>query len=132
MTDRPAPVEPWTPRQVEQKLAELFNAVAQGELSMRKVLEQEADAKLEYERAHVIAAMDPNCPIPTRGGATVGERDSWIRGVVEDEFRGYEYAQLNVTMQKRYLERLERQVSIVQTMSKMVLAAYSLAGTGER
>lgn len=128
----PAVSEPWTPRQVEQKLAELYNAVAQGELAMRKLLEAEADAKLEYERAHVIAAMDPNCPIPTRGGATVGERDSWIRGVVEDEYRGLEYAQLNVSIQKKYLERLERQVSIVQTMAKMVLASYSLAGVGER
>lgn len=122
------PFEPWTPVQVERKLAELMNAVAEAEISMRKLLEVEADAKWGYERAHVIASTDPNCPIPTRGGATVGERESWIRGIVQDEFQGLEYAQLNVTIQKRYIARLEQQCSLVQTMSKHVLAAYHVAG----
>jgi hypothetical protein len=120
--------EPWTPVQVETKLAELMNEVAQAELAMRRLLEQEADAKLEYERAHVIAATDPRCPVPSRGGATVGERDSWIRGMVEDEYRGLEYSQLNVTIQKRYIERLSQQASLCQTMSKHVLAAYAISG----
>lgn len=130
MTEQNVHYEPWTPVMVERKLAELFNQVAQAEIEMRKLLENEAEAKLEYERAHVIAAMDPNCPIPVRGGSTVGERDSWIRGCVEDEYRGLEYAELNVTIQKRYIARLEQQCSLVQTMSKHVLAAYATAGTG--
>lgn len=120
--------QPWTPVDVERKLAELMNEVAQAELKMRHLLEAEADAKWEYERAHVIASQDPNCPVPQRGGYTVGERDSWIRGVVQDEYRGLEYAQLNVKIQKNYIERLNQQVSICQTMSKHVLAAYQVAG----
>lgn len=121
--------EPWTPVQVERKLAELMNEVASAEIAMRKLLETEAEAKWAYERAHVIAATDPNCPIPSRStGVTVGERESWIRGMVQDEFKGLEYAQLNVQIQKRYTARLEQQCSLVQTMSKMVLAAYQVAG----
>lgn len=122
--------EPWTPVQVERKLAELMNAVAEAEMKMRGLLEQEADARQAYERAHVIAATDPNCPVPGRGAgqATVGERDSWIRGMCEDEYNGLVYAELNVTLQKRYIQRLEQQCSLVQTMSKHVLAAYAVAG----
>lgn len=123
-----AAFEPWTPAQVEATLAKLFSEVAQAELAMRGLMEQAADAKLAYERAHVIASQDPNCPVPTRGGYTVGERDSWIRGIVEDEYRGLEYADLNVTIQKRYIERLNQQCSLVQTMSKHVLAAYQTGG----
>jgi hypothetical protein len=124
----PAHYEPWTPVQVETKLAELMTEVAKAELRMRDLLEAEADARWAYERAHVIASTDPRCPQPTRGGATVGERDSWIRGMVEDEFKGLEYAQLNVTIQKRYIERLGQQASLCQTMSKHVLAAYNNGG----
>lgn len=120
--------EPWTPVQVETQLSKLFNEVAQAELSMRKLSEVEADATWAYERAHVIASQDPNCPVPARGGYTVGERDSWIRGMCQDEYEGLEYAKLNVTIQKRYIARLEQQCSLVQTMSKHVLAAYAVAG----
>lgn len=124
----PRTYEPWTPREVESELAKLMNLVAESELAMRKLLEAETDAKWAYERAHVIAATDPNCPMPTRGGATVGERESWIRGMCQDEFQGLEYAQLNVTIQKRYIASLEQRCSLVQTMSKMVLGAYNVAG----
>lgn len=127
---RPARFEPWTPLEVESKLAELMNAVAAAEMAMRKLLEQEADARQAYERAHIIAATDPNCPVPGRGagGSTVGERDSWIRGMCQDEYDGLVYAELNVTIQKRYIARLEQQCSLAQTMSKHVLMAYQVAG----
>lgn len=105
-----------------------MNGVAEAEMAMRKLLIAESDAKWAYERAHVIASTDPNCPVPVRGGYTVGERESWIRGMVQDEFQGLEYAQLNVTIQKRYIERLNQQASLCQTMSKHVLAAYNTAG----
>lgn len=125
-----ARLEPWTPVEVERKLAELMSAVADAELKMRGLLVQEADARQAYERAHIIAAMDPNCPVPGRGagGSTVGERDSWIRGMCQDEYDGLVYAELNVTIQKRYIARLEQQCSLAQTMSKHVLMAYQVAG----
>lgn len=123
--------EPWTPLQVESKLAELMNAVAQAEIRMRDLLQQEADAELAWTRAHVIASTHPECPVPARGGATVAQRDDWIRGMEADEWEALRYSQLNVQMQKRYIARLEQQCSLVQTMSKHVLAAYATAGARE-
>lgn len=125
------PHEPWTPRDCEETLTRLFNAVAQAELAMRKLLEQQADAKLALERAHVIAATDPRCPQPTRKEPpiTVDQRDDWIRGMEEDEALAFEYSKLNVEMQKRYMERLSDQISMVQSIQKNVLMSYQNAGS---
>jgi hypothetical protein len=124
----PADFQPWTPVRCEQELERLMNAVAKAELGLRKALIAENDARREYERAHVIAAMDPNCPIPRPGHYTVGERESWIRGVCLDEFEGLEYQKLNVDLAKRYQSRIEQQCSLVQSMSRMVTMSYQVVG----
>lgn len=114
----------------ERELMRLFNAVALAELAMRKVLVAESEAQREYERAHIIAAMHPECPVPNRGqgGATVGMRDSWIRAMCQDEYDGLTYAQDNLKIQKGYQQRLEQQCSLVQSMARMVMKAYEVSG----
>jgi hypothetical protein len=130
--DQPAPpFEPWTPVRCEEELFKLINAVAQAELAMRKVLIAESEARREYERAHIIAAMHPECPVPNRGagGATVGMRDSWIRAMSQDEFDGLTHHKDNLEIQKGYQRRLEQQCSLVQSMARMVALAYQVTGT---
>lgn len=123
------PSNPWTPRDCEEILTRLFNAVAQAELAMRKLLEQLADAKLALERAHVVASTDPECPRPSRKDEiTVAQREDWVRGMESEEAEAYEYSKLNVEMQKRYMERLGDQVSMVQSIQKNVLMSYQAAG----
>lgn len=130
----PPPYEPWTPVKVERTLHDLFHAVARAEIELRKALDHELDCKLEYERAHVIASTDPECPRPSRSTeVTVAMRDDWIRGVEYDEYLAWEYAKNQVQRVLRYQRRLGEQVSIVQSMSKHVLAAYSATqGAGAR
>lgn len=122
------PFEPWTPVQCEREVARLMNAIAQAELQMRQVLVAESNAQRAYERAHIIAATSPECPVPNRGqgGATVGMRDSWIRAMCQDEYDGLTYTQDNLKIQKGYQQRLEQQCSLVQTMSRLVSKAYEV------
>lgn len=123
------PNETWTPQRCSEVLTLLFNAIAAAELMMRKLLIQQADAKLAYERAHVIASTDPDCPQPSRRDEiTVAQRDDWIRGMEQSEFDAYEYSQLNVNIQRRYSDRLSEQISIVQSIQKNVLQSYAGAG----
>lgn len=124
------PYEPWTPVQCETELARLYNAVGRAELAMRKVIIALSEAERAYERAHIIAAMDPECPVPNRGvgGATVAMRDSWIRAMCEDEYAGLTYARDNLEIQKGYQRSLSERISIVQTMARLVMQAYAVAG----
>lgn len=124
------PYEAWTPVQCEAKLSELMNSVAQAEIAMRQCAERELHAKLQLERDHLIASTDPMCPVPMRGGATVAERDDWIRGQEIDAYEHHERMKLELKTQQRYQERLEQQVSMVQTMAKLVMQAYNVMGAG--
>lgn len=122
--------EPWTPVQCETVLAQLYHAVGYAELAMRKVVIALSEAERAYERAHIIAATDPECPVPNRGagGATVGMRDSWIRAMCEDEYAGLTYARDNLEIQKNYQRSLSERISIVQTMARLVMQAYAVVG----
>ena len=130
----PPPFEPWTPVKVERTLADLFHAVARAEIELRKALDHELDCKLEWEKAHVRASTDPDCPQPSRKDEiTVAQREDWIRGMEYDEYVAWQLAKLQVERISRYQRRLGEQVSIVQSMSKHVLAAYSSTqGAGAR
>lgn len=129
----PPPYEAWTPVKVEHTLHDLFYAVARAEIELRKALDHELDCKLEYERAHVIASTDPMCPRPNRVDVFVADREDWMRGCEYDEYLAWEHAKNQVQRILRYQRRLGEQVSIVQSMSKHVLAAYSSSqGAGAR
>jgi hypothetical protein len=130
----PPPFEPWTPVKVERTLHDLFYAVARAEIELRKALDHELDCKLAYEREHAIASTHPECPRPSRSTeVTVAQRDDWIRGMEIDAYDAWMESKLQVERISRYQRRLSEQVSIVQSMSKHVLAAYdSRQGAGAR
>ncbi len=126
---RPQPyTNPWSPRDCEAKLFELMQLAAHAELRLRAATDQHTRAKLELERTHLIATTDPRCPRVERGGATVAERDDWIRGQELDE---YEWEQTCATVVKhcqRYQQRISEQISIVQSMTKLVAQSYDVIG----
>jgi hypothetical protein len=120
--------QPLTPLECERELGRLSNAVAQAELLWRKALDQEVDARLAYERAHLIASTDPDCPLPQRGGDTVAMRDDWIRGMEFEELQNHELAKKLLRQAQRYQDRLDTQVSIMQSRTKTAMQAYEVAG----
>jgi hypothetical protein len=125
------PQQALTPREVEEILSELYNESAKAEIEMRRLLDQELDARLAYERALIAATVDPDCPkVSTNPRVTVDERDAWIRGVIFDEYEGFEMAKKNVKIQQRYIDRLCEQTTKIQTISKHVLQAYALPQSG--
>lgn len=135
------PRESMTPVQIEMVLAELYNETVQAELKMRELLDQELDARLAYERAHVSASMDPECPRVgdtlwmVDGKAikiTVAYRDDWIRGIEIDEYEAFEMSKKNVKIQQRYMDSISENTTKIQTIAKGVRQGYNLPGSGGR
>lgn len=124
--------EPWTPLRCEEEINGLSNALARAEIELRKLRIVQADAKWEYERAQTIAAFDDNCPVPTRGGSTVGEREAFIKGCCDDELKGLIYHSVNVTNAEEYMRTLRDRLSATQTTARLVLVHYNVtASRGE-
>ena len=128
MTEDYAPVEParepLTPIQIEAALTNLYNAVSANQIMLMRLRTQEMDAKIGYEKAHLTATLHPDCPKVVRGGTTVAERDDWIRFQEFDEYEAYEQAKKRVRNCRDYMDMLQQQCSLVQSMNKSVVAAY--------
>lgn len=117
-----------TPAQIESYLSAIFNAMAKNQLVLMRLRSDELDAKLAYERIHVITTMDPMCPQVERGGTTVAEREDWIRGVEFNEYSDYEQAKKRVRNCRDYLEAIKEQASILQSLNRNVVATYTSGG----
>ena len=124
------PDEAMTPRDVERLLAKLHNEGIRAEKERRKLADHRLDCKVAYEKALIIATMDPECPKPNRTDVTVAQRDAWLRGVIFDEWEALQMAEQNLEHQDRYLRDLSEGTSKVQTISGHVKQAYAMPQSG--
>lgn len=122
--------EPLTPVEIEQALNQLLNAVAKNQIMLMQLRTQEVNAKIAYEKRHLIATMGVDCPKVSRGGVTVAERDDWIRKEEFDEYEAYEIAKKRTKNCRDYMEMLQQQCSLVQSMNKSVVASYFATSGG--
>jgi hypothetical protein len=116
--------EPLTPIEIEQELSHLLNAITKNQLMLMRLRTDEMDAKIAYEKRHLVATMSDDCPKVVRGGITVAERDDWIRHQEFDEYTAYEYAKKRVKNCRDYQASLEQACSLVQSMNRSVIASY--------
>lgn len=116
--------DPMTPVEIELALSQLFNAVAKNQVMLMALRTSEVEAKLEFEKAHLRATASPSCPKVERGGVTVAERDDWIRRLEFEEYSAYETAKKKVKNCREYMEMLNQQCSLVQSMNRSVVASY--------
>lgn len=123
--------EALTPIQIEQALNQLMNAVAKNQIMLMQLRSAEVDSKIAYERKHLNITMGDECPRVARGGTTVAERDDWIRDKEFAEYEAYEQAKKRTKNCRDYMEMLQQQCSLVQSMNKSVVASYyGASGTG--
>lgn len=116
--------EPLTPVQIETELRRLYNAISANQLMLMQIRTEEMDAKIAFEKAHLIATMSPDCPKVGRGDSTVAERNDWIRQQEFAEYEAYERAKKRTRNCRDYQASLEQQCSLVQSMNKSVVATY--------
>jgi hypothetical protein len=122
--------EALTPVEIERFLHQLLNATASNQIMLMRLRTDELDAKIAYEKRHLVATSSEECPTVSRNGGTVAQRDDWIRTQEFHEYTAYENAKKRTRNCREYLDSIGDQVSILQTLSKSATVAY-YASTGQ-
>jgi hypothetical protein len=121
------PAEPITPVQIESKLRHLIGDLSNRQETLAKARDAETETEIALRRARAIAAHSEACPVPLRGGFTVGQRDAWIDAQVADEHDAHDRA---TTMRETALDALRTAQAIAelaQSLNASVRLAYSQA-----
>jgi len=121
-----------TPVEVHAKLLELVNDEARAVLALRRARDAETDAFIGYKKARVLAYAREDCPRPSRGGVTVGERDAWVERVTFDEWEVLRRAEGATENATDYVKQVDRTSTKVQTIARLVEQAYNMAGRTNR
>lgn len=119
-----------TPAQVETKLRQLVSDLtrAQAELSTRR--DAATDAEVALKRARLTVGESDDCPRPSRGGATVAQREEWVEARVIDQWEAHRRAQTAQDIAQDALRTTRDIASTVQTLARSVQQAYAMAGDG--
>ena len=122
-------VEALTPLDVERKLRQLVNDLAQAQAALRQARDLEVDARHEYDRARRQALLSDKSPKVTRGGYTVAEQAAWVDEECADlKFAADKATVVREAAQDR-LRVLLAQAEIVRSLGASVRQAFELAGT---
>lgn len=120
--------EPLTPVTVEAKLRALVTEMYLAQQELSKARDEETAALVEFRRAEVTAAHDPECPVPSRGGVTVGQREEWIAARVQPQWEALRWAENGRETAQERLRTVLAVATAVQSLNASVRAAYSVAG----
>jgi hypothetical protein len=118
-----------TPVEIERKLRALVNELAAAQLALQKARDAEVAAKHEYLIAYRRAWFHPDCPKPSRGIATVADREAWCDAQAFTEQQALDLAEVARKSAEDYLRTLRDQAVIVATLAKSVNTAYGMAGS---
>lgn len=120
--------EPLTPVQIESKLRQLVTEITTKQQDLASARLHETEAELAMKRARLVAAHSPDCPVPSRGGATVAQRDEWIDAQIQDEAEAHRWA---ITHREIAVDALRAVLAVTdtaQSLNASVRQAYAMAG----
>lgn len=116
--------EPHNPVEVERRIFEVLNLIAEGINVRTDRYAEWLQADAAYDRAHAKAYVDAAGPVHVRSNvaelATADER--YARDVADVAYKHAE----------RRAKSLEAELSALQSVLKSMLATYGAAGVGER
>lgn len=121
--------EPLSPVDVEAKLRSLVTELTKAQAELRDARDAETNAEIEHRKARLKAAHSDHCPVVSRGGPTVADRDAWID---REAFREWAAHQWAVTVRETAQDNLRtvRDIAeVVRSLSASVRAAYQMAGS---
>jgi hypothetical protein len=119
-----------TPAQVQQRLYDMHNQLAQAADALKLTRDAEVEAAEALRMAVVKATLSEDCPKPKRGenGVTVADRDAWVDRQVADERFAHAVAEATRKAAEDRLRVSRDQASLVQSLSASMRAEMSLAG----
>lgn len=121
-----------TLHQVLERLHAVHNDLAAAQTLLRTARDAEVDAAEHLRIATARAILSTDCPRPKRGenGVTVADRDAWVDTEVATERRKAEGAEAYRKSAEDHMRVVRDQASVVQSMSALMRAELSLAGSG--
>jgi hypothetical protein len=111
---------PWTPADAEKALRWVLRAMYDTQILLAGNRDAEVAARHVYERRKREAFFSNNCPQPSRGGVTVGERDVWVEAQCVREREQYEIAQAMTQTATDHLRTLRDQSMVISSLAKTV------------
>ena len=116
---------------VLQRLHTVHQDMAAAQRAVRECRDREVEAVEALRRATVRATLSDDCPTPKRGenGVTVAHRDAWVDQQVAAERLAALVAEATRKAAEDHLRVTRDQASTVQSMSALMRAEMSLAGT---
>lgn len=120
-----------TPAQVQQRLYDVHQQMVQAASALARARTAEVEAERAFVMARSRAITSGDCPRPKRGenGVTVADRDAWVDQQVEDERFTLAVAEATRKAAEDNLRVTRDQASLVQSLSALMRAEMSLAGT---
>lgn len=118
-----------TPVDVERRLVQLVSQITNAQQELRKARDVETESEITYKKARLVAAHRDDCPKPSRGGATVGERDEWIHRATFDEWSAYRRAETSRDIAQDALRAVLAVAEVVRSLGASTRTAYAMSGT---
>lgn len=123
-------VEPWTPVDAEKAMRWVLRAMLDAQHALKDMRDAEVKAKHAFESAKRKAFYDEACPVPTRGGFTVADREAFIETATAEERQEYELATSAKEAAQDHLRTLNSQSVVIAALAKNVQQTFSVIGAG--
>lgn len=117
------PTEPLNPVEVERRIMELSNLIAQGVQQVTDHLRAYRQADAEYDRAKARAQL-------VAEGKTVADRDAVVELATEDERDAKDVAEVAYSHVNRRVKAFERELDAIRSIGASVRSMYAVAGRG--
>ena len=117
------PTEPLNPVEVERRIMELSNLIAQGVQQVTDHLRSYRQADAEYDRAKARAQLAAE-------GKTVADRDAVVELATVDERDAKDVAEVAYSHVNRRVKAFERELDAIRSIGASVRSMYAVAGRG--
>ena len=115
--------EPLNPVEVERRIMELSNLIAQGVQQVTDHLRSYRQADAEYDRAKARAQLAAE-------GKTVADRDAEVELATVDERDAKDVAEVAYSHVNRRVKAFERELDAIRSIGASVRSMYAVAGRG--
>lgn len=117
------PTEPLNPVEVERRIMELSNLIAQGVQQVTDHLRSYRQADAEYDRAKARAQLAAE-------GKTVADRDAVVELATVTERDAKDVAEVAYSHVNRRVKAFERELDAIRSIGASVRSMYAVAGRG--
>lgn len=119
-----------TPVTARNRCRRLGTLLVKAELELNRARAEEMQAEFNWQQSKRKWMWSRECPVVSRGGATVGERDMWVENKASDEELQWRIWKVKREAAKDHYDRVNTQVMLAQSILRSIDRAFSM-GVGQ-